>query len=136
MPLVINQMPLPHLMGFLWFFLLFLAGITSSVSLAQPAVAFLEDEFNLSRRKAVLIFAGTAFVLCHPAVFFLKNGVVDELDFWGGTFCLVLFATIEVILFSSAIYVAESTVEKTKFVSIPASFWLTSTYSSSEGRLR
>lgn len=100
MPLVVNQMPLSHLMGFFWFFLLFLAGITSSVSLAQPAVAFLEDEFNLSRKRAVLIFGAVAFVLCHPAIFFLKNGVVDELDFWGGTFCLVVFATVEVILFS------------------------------------
>ncbi len=100
MPLVINQMPLSPLMGFCWFFLLFLAGITSSISLAQPAVAFLEDEFNLTRRKAALIFTGVAFILCQPAIFFLKNGVVDELDFWGGTFCLVLFATIEVILFS------------------------------------
>ena len=100
MPLVVNQMPMSHLMGFSWFFLLFLAGITSSVSLAQPAIAFLEDEFNFTRTRAVFIFGAVSFVLCHPAIFFLKNGVVDELDFWGGTFCLVLFATIEVILFS------------------------------------
>ena len=100
MPLVLNQLPLAHLMGFVWFFLLFLAGVTSSVSLAQPAVAFLEDEFDIKRGKAVWIFGIAAFILCHPAIFFLKNGVVDELDFWGGTFCLVVFATVEVILFS------------------------------------
>ena len=100
MPLVLKQMPLSSLMGFAWFFLLFLAGITSSVSLAQPAVAFLEDEFNIKRGRAVLIFGAVAFILCHPAIFFLKNGVVDELDFWGGTLCLVVFATVEVILFS------------------------------------
>jgi len=100
MPLVVNHLPLPEIMGFVWFFLLFLAGITSSVSLAQPAVAFLEDEFNISRKKAVGIFGIVAFALCQPAIFFLKNGVVDELDFWGGTFFLVLFATVEVILFS------------------------------------
>ena len=28
------------------------------------------------------------------------KGVVDELDFWGGTFCLVVFATVETILFA------------------------------------
>ena len=27
------------------------------------------------------------------------NGAVDELDFWGGTFCLVVFAAVETILF-------------------------------------
>jgi len=100
MPLVLNKLPLAAIFGFCWFFLLFLAGITSSISLAQPAVAFLEDEFNLKRPKAVLIFAAISFILCQPAIFFLGNGVVDELDFWGGTFCLVLFATIETILFA------------------------------------
>jgi SNF family Na+-dependent transporter len=100
MPLVLNQLPLSQILGFLWFFLLFLAGITSSVSLAQPAVAFLEDEFDISRKKAVFIFGTVSFILCLPAIFFLKNGVVDELDFWGGTFFLVVFATIETILFA------------------------------------
>ncbi len=100
MPLILNQLPLAGMFGFLWFFLLFLAGITSSISLVQPAIAFLEDEFNISRRKAVTIFGIFAFILCHFPVFFLKNGVVDELDFWGGTFFLVVFATIEVILFA------------------------------------
>ncbi|MFA5430142.1 MAG: sodium-dependent transporter [Candidatus Omnitrophota bacterium] len=100
MPLIINSMPWSQITGFFWFFLLFLAGITSSVSLAQPVIAFMEDEFNLDRRKAVMIFAVTAFLLCQPVIFFLKNGVVDELDFWGGTVFLVVFATIETILFS------------------------------------
>ena len=99
MPLIINSMPLSEVFGFLWFALLFLAGVTSSVSLAQPAIAFLEDEFNISRDKAVAMFGAVTFLLCNAAIFFLGRGVVDELDFWGGTFCLVLFATIEVILF-------------------------------------
>lgn len=99
MPLIFGHMPFSELMGFLWFALLFLAGVTSSVSLAQPAIAFLEDEFNITRSKAVGIFGAVTFVLCNAAIFFLGKGVVDELDFWGGTFCLVLFATVEVILF-------------------------------------
>lgn len=100
MPLVLNKLPLAAILGFAWFFLLFLAGITSSVSLAQPAVAFLEDEFDINRKKAVTIFGIISFILCQPAIFFLSRGVVDELDFWGGTFFLVLFATIETILFA------------------------------------
>jgi len=100
MPLVFGQMPWAEIFGFVWFFLLFLAGITSSVSLAQPVIAFMEDEFDINRKKAVWIFGIVSFIFCHAAIFFLKNGVVDELDFWGGTFFLVLFATIEVVLFS------------------------------------
>lgn len=69
------------------------------MSLAQPAIAFLEDEFDINRKKAVSIFGAVSFLLCQPAIFFLGRGVVDELDFWGGTFFLVLFAAIETILF-------------------------------------
>nr|HPN73123.1 sodium:calcium symporter [Candidatus Omnitrophota bacterium] len=99
MPIILGKMPFPGIMGFLWFSLLFLAGVTSSVSMAQPAISFLEDEFNISRARAVKIFSAVTFTLCNAAIFFLGKGVVDELDFWGGTFCLVLFATLEVILF-------------------------------------
>ena len=100
MPLVLNKLPMAAIFGFCWFFLLFLAGITSSVSLAQPAVAFLEDEFDINRKKSVSIFAVASFILTQPAIFFLGRGVVNELDFWGGTFFLVVFALIEVILFA------------------------------------
>jgi len=86
--------------GFLWFFLLFIAGVTSSISLALPAVAFLEDEFNLNRREAVAVFAVVAFLMCQPVIFFVDDGVLDEMDFWGGTVGLVVFGTIEAILFA------------------------------------
>ena len=100
MPLIFQKIALSAFFGCLWFGLLFLAGITSSVSLAQPTIAFLEDEFNISKKKAVIVFGIASFILCQPAIFFLKHGVVNELDFWGGTFCLVLFATVETILFA------------------------------------
>jgi SNF family Na+-dependent transporter len=100
MPLVFEKIFLGGFFCFIWFALLFLAGITSSVSLAQPAISFLSDEFNIDHKKAVLIFAVISFVLCQPVIFFLGHGVLDELDFWGGTFALVVFATIESILFA------------------------------------
>lgn len=99
MPLIFQKIALSAFFGCLWFSLLFLAGITSSVSLAQPSIAFLEDEFNISKKKAVIAFGIISFILCQPAIFLLKHGAVDELDFWGGTFCLVVFATVETILF-------------------------------------
>jgi len=99
-PLVLGRIPMSAFFSFCWFALLFLAGVTSSVSLAQPAVAFMEDEFDIGRKKAVGIFAAVAFVLSQPAIFWLGRGVVNELDFWGGTFCLVLFGTVEAILFA------------------------------------
>jgi neurotransmitter:Na+ symporter, NSS family len=98
-PVIFQKVSFGPLFGFLWFFLLFVAGVTSSISLAQPVIAFLEDEFRISRRRAVIIFGSVAFVLCQPAVLLLGKGAVDEFDFWGGTFSLVVFATIETILF-------------------------------------
>jgi len=99
MPMVLNHMPGGEFFGFLWFFLLFLAGITSSISLSQPALAFLEDEFNLSRRESVILFAIVTFILCHASVL---GGmpVIGELDFWASNFCLVVFALVEAILFA------------------------------------
>ncbi len=98
MPQIFAGIPGGAIYGFLWFFMLFLAGITSSISLAQPAVAFMEDEFNYTREKSVKIFAAITFILCQPALWFLNKGVLDDLDFWGATVIIVLGATFEVIL--------------------------------------
>jgi len=99
MPLIFDKLPAGFLFSGLWFILLFLAGITSSVSLIQPAIAFLEDEFKMSRRKSTVVLGLVAFLACQPVIFFLAHGFLDELDFWGGTFFLVVFATIEIFLF-------------------------------------
>jgi len=100
MPLIFHKINFGALFAVIWFMLLFLAGITSSVSLALPGVAFLEDEFDISRKKAVFLFSVISFILCQPVIFFLSKGVLNELDFWAGTFCLVLFGTIETIVFT------------------------------------
>ncbi|MCM8792891.1 MAG: sodium-dependent transporter [Candidatus Omnitrophica bacterium] len=100
MPIVLQKIAFSRFFSFLWFFLLFLAGLTSSISLAQPAIAFMEDEFDIPRKKAVGIFSIVTFILCQPVIFLLSRGVVNDLDFWGGTFCLVFFGTVETILFA------------------------------------
>jgi len=100
MPLVLQKVAYGQFFGFMWFFLLFIAGVTSSISLALPAIAFLQDEFNLDRKTAGIIFAVVTFNLCQVVIFGNSRGVLGEMDFWGGTFCLVLFATVEAVLFA------------------------------------
>ena len=100
MPLVLGQLPWGQLFGCLWFLLLFLAGITSSISLAQPVIAFFQNVYGWSRGRAVAVFGAASFVLSQPAIFWLGRGAVDELDFWGGTVCLVVFGTLEILLFA------------------------------------
>jgi len=100
MPLIFNQMAGGTLVGFLWFFLLFLAGITSSVSLLQPAIAFLEDELKWTRHQAVAVLGIISFAVCNFIIFTLARGSMDELDFWSGTMLPVFNALVEVALFA------------------------------------
>ena len=99
MPLIFEQIPLGYIFGTLWFLLLFLAGITSSVAMGQPFIAFLEDEFGYSRKKATTVLAIIVLVAIQFVIFFIKYGFLDEMDYWAGTFGLVVFALLETILF-------------------------------------
>lgn len=99
MPLIFSKISYGFIFAFFWFFLLFLAGLTSSVSLLEPAIAFLSDDLSISRKKAVGIIAAASFIICQFPIFFLARGVVDEIDFWAGSFFLVVFALVECILF-------------------------------------
>jgi SNF family Na+-dependent transporter len=83
--------------GTLWFGLLFVAGITSSLALSQPTMAFLQGAMGLTRKKAAML-VGLIILICVQPVILLP-GVLDEIDYWAGTFGLVVFSTIEVILF-------------------------------------
>jgi neurotransmitter:Na+ symporter, NSS family len=86
--------------GFLWFFMLFIAAITSSISMLQPVIAFLEEGFGLKRHAAAAILGliaalGTGFVL-----YFSKNLVaLDTFDFWVGTFLIFVVAMVQAFLY-------------------------------------
>ena len=95
-----GKIPLSSLLQFIWFMLLFFAGITSSMSIIQPSISFLEDELSWKRSRAVAVTALLSFIMCLIGVFGLSGGAIDELDFWGGTFALVIFGTIEAVLFA------------------------------------
>jgi len=99
MPQIFGFMHFGAFFAFLWFVMLFFAGATSSVSMLQPAVAFVDDEFGLGRRKATIVTLVFCFLACQGVILGISHGVIEELDFWGGTFCLVLFGTIEAIIF-------------------------------------
>jgi SNF family Na+-dependent transporter len=100
LPVIFQQIPAGGFFGALWFFLLFIAGITSSLAMGQVVVAFLEDEFKMSRGRAVALLGAVVFLCCQPVVLFIEHGYMDELDFWAGTFGLFVFGAIEIIIFS------------------------------------
>ena len=100
LPVVFLYMPGGAFFGFLWFFMLFLAAITSSLSMLQPGIAFLEEGLDIDRRTSVLFLglitgAGSLFV-----VYFSEGlAALDTMDFWIGTAGIFVLATLQVILF-------------------------------------
>ncbi len=98
LPAIFSTIEGGNFLGFAWFFLLFIAGLTSSIALTQPIIAFFEDEFKMERKTAVLI-SGSIIFLSSQAVIFIK-GFLEEMDFWAGTIAVVFFSLVEIVLFT------------------------------------
>jgi SNF family Na+-dependent transporter len=91
---------LAALAGLAFFGLLFFAGITSTLALATPSVAFFSRSYGWSQKKGAYIFGIAILILGLPTIFFFSEGVFDQYDYWGGTVALFVFAMIESVLFS------------------------------------
>jgi len=100
LPVIFGKLPLSGILQASWFVLLFFAAITSSISLMQPAITLLEDELGYNSKKSSDVLMVVSLVFCLYVVFGLDAGALDEFDFWGGTFILVVVAAIEAIYFS------------------------------------
>ncbi len=89
-----------QLIGALWFFMLFLAAITSSLSMLQPVKAFLHEALGLSARKAV---AAVVIVCALGSVWTLHHSggllALDTMDFWVGTAAIFMLAAAQTICF-------------------------------------
>lgn len=93
--------PLGSFFGFLFFFLLFLAAITSSLSMLQPSIALLEEGLKIGRKASVSILAFITLVGCLFVAYFSKGfTALDTLDFWMANFFIFIFATFQSIVFA------------------------------------
>jgi SNF family Na+-dependent transporter len=101
LPVVFAHMgSLGNFVGATWFFMLFLAAITSSLSMYQPAVAMLKESLGISHDRATTLIAllGTGGSLL--TLWFTAGGAfLSTLDFWVGTFLIFLMAGIQIIAF-------------------------------------
>ncbi|MGJ8653153.1 MAG: sodium-dependent transporter [Opitutaceae bacterium] len=100
LPMVFANMAFGGLFGFLFFFLLFLAAVTSSLSMLQPGIAFLEEAMKITRKQSVALLGLITAVGCGFVVYF-SEGVkaLDTMDFWVGTFLIFVLSTIQIIIF-------------------------------------
>lgn len=100
LPQVFTKMPGGHFFGVLFFSLLAIAAVTSSISMLQPGIAFLEEFGKYSRRRSVatlfLIIISGAFIVS----WFSHNLLALEvLDFFSATLAPIVFALVLLYLF-------------------------------------
>ena len=80
-PYIFSQLPLGSVLAVLFFFVLFVAAITSSISLLEVVVAYLIEEFKLKRRNAVIT---VVLVVTLIGVFCsLSQGVLSDVKIFG-----------------------------------------------------
>ncbi|MHC4444625.1 MAG: SLC5/6 family protein [Planctomycetota bacterium] len=126
LPAVFSRMPAGQFFGTLWFAMLFMAAITSSLSMLQPAIAFLEEGFGLGRRASVACL-GFIVATGNLIVIYFSKGLLgqDTMDFWVGTVCIFILATIQVITVGwiFGIKNAKKEVQRGAELRIPNIFW-------------
>ena len=99
LPNVFGLMPFGQFWGFLFFFLLLLAAVTSSVSMIQPMIALLQESQGWTRERSAGVastvnFVGT-LVIC---AYTLNLGALDVFDFWVANFLPLVTAIIQTIV--------------------------------------
>lgn len=67
LPQVFAEMPLGRFVGVAFFFLLFVAALTSMISIMEPVVTWLVDDVRLKRHAATLLAGGGIFLVGIPA---------------------------------------------------------------------
>ncbi len=101
LPAVFEQMPGGRWFGFLFFFLLFLAAITSSISMLQPSLALFHEALGWGRRRAIALLgvvsgSGLACVLWGAS----GTAAIDTIELWAVTLMMPVFALGTILLFT------------------------------------
>lgn len=115
LPNIFAQMPAGFVVGILFFMLLFIASITSVVSIMEMIAAFFIEEYHISRRKSLTYIALAVFVTSvlsalsqmegSPLVFFGTN-IFDWLDKLSSNFFMT-FGAFATVIFTGWIFQKE-----------------------------
>ncbi|RAV31899.1 sodium-dependent transporter [Corynebacterium heidelbergense] len=97
-PTIINEMPLGGLFGVLFFASLFLAGITSLISLMEVVLSAVRDKLNTSRRTTAIAL-GTIMGILSVALFASTSGLIalDIMDKWTNNIGIVCAAILSLV---------------------------------------
>jgi len=102
LPVVFAQMgAMGNIIGAIWFFMLFLAAITSSVSMYQPALAFFQESLGWTRRNATTLMVAICMVGSFFVMYYSRGSIFwSTIDDWVGTFLIFVLAMVQIIVFS------------------------------------
>jgi neurotransmitter:Na+ symporter, NSS family len=101
LPVVFAHMPFGNVVGAVWFFMLFLAAITSSISMYQPTLAFFEESLGWARKQATTLLVALCLVGSFLVMYYSRGSIfLDTIDSWVGTFLIFILAMVQIICFS------------------------------------
>ncbi len=87
-----------NFIGATFFFMLFLAAITSSLSMYQPTLAFLQEALGVSRKSAVTMMVAICLVGSAFTIYFSQGGDFrSTIDDWVGTFLIFVLAMVQIM---------------------------------------
>lgn len=84
LPQIFAQLPFGNVIAIAFFFILFIAAITSAISLLEVIVAYFTEELKLTRKAAVLITF--TIIGIFGTLSSLSNGVLADVKIFGKTF--------------------------------------------------
>jgi SNF family Na+-dependent transporter len=102
LPVVFAQMgPFGNIVAAIWFFMLFLAAITSSVSMYQPSLAFFQEALGWTRRNATTLMVTICMIGSFCVMYFSRASIFwSTIDDWVGTFLIFVLAMVQIIVFA------------------------------------
>jgi SNF family Na+-dependent transporter len=102
LPIVFAQMgAFGNAVGAVWFFMLFLAAITSSISMYQPSLAFLQEALGWTRKAATTLMVSICVFGSFLVMYFSRGSIFwSTIDDWVGTFLIFVLAMVQIICFS------------------------------------
>jgi SNF family Na+-dependent transporter len=102
LPVVFAHMGgLGNLIGAIFFLMLFIAAITSSISMYQPTLAFFRESLGWDQRKSVALLVVVCLIGSFLVMFYSMGGIFwSTIDDWVGTFLIFVLAMVQIICFS------------------------------------
>ncbi len=104
LPAVFARIKGGRILGAIMFLLIFIAAVTSAISLIEAVASFLIYRLKISRKAAVAVTLGMVILLGVPAS--LSFGVLSDVSIWGmNIFDFIAFAADNVIMPLGAIFI-------------------------------